>query len=121
MLGAAFESREKMVSLAASISDSLPAHIPQILINREPLKHMTFDVELLGNCDVIVNELCRRLGDGWNSICTGDVTEVSNEITRDEMVTPVPSGGESLPPQSSSSTEQRHPSDVCPSQQDSVT
>ena len=43
--------------------------MPQILINREPLKHLTFDVELLGDCDVIVQELCLRLGDGWTSIC----------------------------------------------------
>ena len=79
------------------VSDSLPAQVPQVLINREPLKHMTFDVELLGNCDIIVNELCRRLGDGWNQICTNDVTETSNEITRDEMVTPVPPSGDDSP------------------------
>ena len=83
-------------ALLFPVSDSLPAHVPQVLINREPLKHMTFDVELLGNCDIIVNELCRRLGDGWNQICTNDVSGTSNEITRDEMVTPVPpSGGDS--------------------------
>ena len=34
----------------------------QILINREPLPHLNFDVELLGDCDVIVSELCSRLG-----------------------------------------------------------
>ena len=39
--------------------------VPQVLINREPLKHMTFDVELLGDCDVIIAELCRRLGSDW--------------------------------------------------------
>lgn len=39
--------------------------IPQVLINREPLSHMTFDVELIGYSDVIVAELCRRLGQGW--------------------------------------------------------
>lgn len=37
---------------------ALPNHVPQILINREPLRHMVFDVELLGDCDVIVNQLC---------------------------------------------------------------
>ena len=40
------------------LAGALPAHIPQILINREPLRHMVFDVELLGDCDVIVNQLC---------------------------------------------------------------
>jgi NAD-dependent SIR2 family protein deacetylase len=48
----------KPVSL---VSELLPAHIPQILINRERLSHKSFDIELLGNCDVIINELCRRL------------------------------------------------------------
>jgi NAD-dependent SIR2 family protein deacetylase len=48
----------KPVSL---VSDLVPSHIPQILINRERLSHKTFDIELLGNCDVIVNELCLRL------------------------------------------------------------
>ena len=33
----------------------------QILINREPLPHLNFDVELLGDCDIIVSELCSRL------------------------------------------------------------
>jgi NAD-dependent deacetylase sirtuin 1 len=48
----------KPVSL---VSELIPAHIPQILINRERLQHKSFDIELLGNCDVIINELCRRL------------------------------------------------------------
>lgn len=43
----------------ALIPSSLPAHVPQILINREPLSHCHFDVELLGDCDVIINHLCR--------------------------------------------------------------
>lgn len=48
----------KPVSL---VSELLPSHVPQILINRERLPHKTFDIELLGNCDVIINELCLRL------------------------------------------------------------
>ena len=48
----------KPVSL---VSELLPAHIPQILINRERLSHKSFDIELLGNCDMIINELCLRL------------------------------------------------------------
>lgn len=43
----------------ALIPSSLPAHVPQILINREPLPHCYFDVELLGDCDVIINHLCQ--------------------------------------------------------------
>uniref|UniRef100_A0A0P4W4Y7 protein acetyllysine N-acetyltransferase n=1 Tax=Scylla olivacea TaxID=85551 RepID=A0A0P4W4Y7_SCYOL len=54
----------------ALIPSSLPPHVPQILINREPLRHLTFDVELLGDCDVIINELCHRLDNGWEELCT---------------------------------------------------
>ncbi|KAL1518258.1 hypothetical protein ABEB36_001906 [Hypothenemus hampei] len=49
----------------ALIPSSLPSNIPQILINREPLSHCHFDVELLGDCDVIVNHLCQLLGQNW--------------------------------------------------------
>jgi NAD-dependent SIR2 family protein deacetylase len=41
----------------------LPADVPQILINREVVgRPNKFDIELLGDCDTIVAELCRRLG-----------------------------------------------------------
>lgn len=37
-----------------------------MLINREPLQYIPgFDVRLLGYSDVIVTELCRRLGKEW--------------------------------------------------------
>ncbi|KAJ8972478.1 hypothetical protein NQ314_000171 [Rhamnusium bicolor] len=49
----------------ALIPSSLPPHVPQILINREPLPHCHFDVELLGDCDAIINHLCRLLGNMW--------------------------------------------------------
>jgi hypothetical protein len=40
----------------------IPHRVPQIVINKTPIRHMEFDVQLLGDCDVIVPELCRRLG-----------------------------------------------------------
>ncbi|KAG0052628.1 NAD-dependent histone deacetylase sir2 [Gryganskiella cystojenkinii] len=49
----------------APVSDimlTLPPKIPQILINRTPITHTEFDVQLLGNCDTIVAELCRMAG-----------------------------------------------------------
>merc|ERR1711970_449999 len=49
----------------ALIPSSLPPEVPQILINREPLPHCNFDVELLGDCDTIVNQICLMLGEGW--------------------------------------------------------
>ena len=42
----------------AFIPSSLPAHVPQILINRELLDNFGFDVELLGDADVVINQLC---------------------------------------------------------------
>lgn len=47
----------KPVSL---IPSSIDPSVPQILINREPLHHTEFDVELLGNCDVIIQEITNR-------------------------------------------------------------
>ncbi|MCJ8730853.1 hypothetical protein PDJAM_G00189220 [Pangasius djambal] len=53
----------------ALIPSSVPHEVPQVLINREPLLHLNFDVELLGDCDVIVNELCHRLGGDFEELC----------------------------------------------------
>ncbi|CAI4219881.1 unnamed protein product [Parascedosporium putredinis] len=35
-----------------------------IYISRTPVDHLNFDIDLLGDCDVVVAELCRRMG--WN-------------------------------------------------------
>ena len=64
------------------VIDSLPANVPQILINREPLRHLNFDVELLGDCDVIINELCHRLSEGWRHLCTS--SQPASQITSEE-------------------------------------
>lgn len=40
----------------------LPGQVPQLYISREPCAHVEFDVDLLGDCDVVVAELCRRAG-----------------------------------------------------------
>ncbi|KAI8332575.1 DHS-like NAD/FAD-binding domain-containing protein [Chlamydoabsidia padenii] len=49
------------VSPVSEIMAQIPHRVPQILINRTPITHMTFDVQLLGNSDDIVPELCRML------------------------------------------------------------
>nr|XP_018901147.1 PREDICTED: NAD-dependent protein deacetylase sirtuin-1 [Bemisia tabaci] len=53
----------------ALIPNSLPSGVPQILINRERLPHLTFDVELLGDGDVVVDTICRMLGEDFSEIC----------------------------------------------------
>ncbi|KAI7896142.1 DHS-like NAD/FAD-binding domain-containing protein [Mucor mucedo] len=49
------------VSPVSEIMSQIPHSVPQILINRTPITHMTFDIQLLGDSDVIVPELCRML------------------------------------------------------------
>ncbi len=66
---------------------SIPHDVPQVLINREPLPHLNFDVELLGDCDVIVNELCHRLGGDFEQLCfnssrLGEITEKPSAPSR---------------------------------------
>lgn len=50
------------VAPVSEVVPFLPPHIPQIYISREPVKHVNFDVDMLGDCDVVVAELCRRAG-----------------------------------------------------------
>lgn len=70
----------------ALIPRSIPANVPQILINKEPLDHLTFDIELLGDCDEIISELCLRLGHSWTNVCEPkraplrEITGLPNEI-----------------------------------------
>ena len=54
------------------IPKSIPRDVPRILINREPLLDHKFDIELLGNCDEITNEICHMLGSDWESVCSSD-------------------------------------------------
>ena len=62
----------------ALIPSSVPRDIPQVLINREPLTHIAADVELLGDCDVIVDKLCRMLG--WERVGGDGDLEESREL-----------------------------------------
>ncbi|WKY07981.1 hypothetical protein Q1695_007461 [Nippostrongylus brasiliensis] len=41
---------------------SVDHNVPQILINREPLSGYRADIELLGNCDEIIEDICIALG-----------------------------------------------------------
>lgn len=38
--------------------------VPAIYISREPVKHLNFDIDLIGDCDIVISELCRRAGWG---------------------------------------------------------
>ncbi|KAI8053925.1 DHS-like NAD/FAD-binding domain-containing protein [Syncephalis plumigaleata] len=42
------------VAPVSGIMGHIPHRVPQIVINKTPIRHMEFDVQLLGDCDVIV-------------------------------------------------------------------
>jgi len=50
------------VAPVSEVVPFLPAHVPQLYISRTPVSHVNFDIDLLGDCDVVVAELCRRAG-----------------------------------------------------------
>lgn len=50
------------VTPVSEIVSWLPSHVPQIYVSRQPVTHINFDIDLLGDCDAVVAELCRRLG-----------------------------------------------------------
>ena len=62
----------------------LDSSVPQVLINREPLPHMTFDIQLLGYSDTIVGELCRQLGAQWVELVGGASGESAVAFTSPE-------------------------------------
>jgi len=78
--------RVRPVSL---IPGMLPPGVPQILINRESLGHCRFDIELLGNCDTIISQLCRSLGPDFNDLAAkSDLLEL-DKISRGDICGPV--------------------------------
>lgn len=54
------------VAPVAEIVDKVPANVPQILINKDPIHHCNFDVSMLGYCDDVVSYLCDKLGKDWD-------------------------------------------------------
>merc|ERR1719295_542669 len=68
----------------ALIPSSVSPEVPQILINREPLNHLTPDVELLGDCDGIINQICLKLGQGWEEPVHGAELAETQELLQEE-------------------------------------
>lgn len=50
------------VAPVGDIVERVPAVIPQVLINRDPIPRCNFDVSFLGDCDEMAVYLCRLLG-----------------------------------------------------------
>ncbi|KAF9244106.1 DHS-like NAD/FAD-binding domain-containing protein [Melanogaster broomeanus] len=49
------------VSPVSEILSHFPHSVPQILINKTPIRHINPDIVLLGNADEIIQHLCERL------------------------------------------------------------
>uniref|UniRef100_A0A1A8EKQ6 protein acetyllysine N-acetyltransferase n=1 Tax=Nothobranchius korthausae TaxID=1143690 RepID=A0A1A8EKQ6_9TELE len=91
----------------ALIPNSIPHEVPQVLINREPLPHLNFDVELLGDCDGIINELCHRLSGDFEQLCFNTLR--LNEITEKPPRLQEPRPSEALPAFSDAAQQQNEP------------
>ncbi|KAL2755930.1 hypothetical protein ACRALDRAFT_2042173 [Sodiomyces alcalophilus JCM 7366] len=69
------------VTPVSEIVSWLPPHVPQICISLEPITHINFDIDLVGECDVVVAELCRRAG--WtlrhDMVPDGQVVDIESE------------------------------------------
>ena len=50
------------VAPVSEVVGVIPPDMPQIFISREPCNHAEFDIDLLGDCDVVVEALCRQTG-----------------------------------------------------------
>ncbi|KAF5870134.1 putative chromatin regulatory protein sir2 protein [Botrytis fragariae] len=50
------------VAPVSEVVPYLPSHVPQIQINRDPIGHLAFDIDLVGECDVVVSKICKELG-----------------------------------------------------------
>lgn len=50
------------VAPVSEIVNMLPAHVPQVLINRDPVRHAEFDLNLLGFCDDVAAYVAQKCG-----------------------------------------------------------
>merc|ERR1711884_596434 len=94
----------------ALIPSSIDPSIPQILINREPLPHLTPDVELLGDCDGIVNQICSMLGEGWEDpVHRETLHESVDAVPKEEKLKEAEKPLENIPEEKSSTeTEEKN-------------
>ncbi|QEU62511.1 Hst1/Sir2 [Kluyveromyces lactis] len=61
------------VAPVSEIVNMIPAHVPQVLINKDPVKHAEFDLSLLGLCDDVAALVAQECGwdiphDNWNKL-----------------------------------------------------
>ncbi|CDK27865.1 unnamed protein product [Kuraishia capsulata CBS 1993] len=64
------------VAPVSEVVNLIPSHVPQVLINKYPVKHYEFDVSILGFCDPVIAHICNKLG--W-SIEHEDYERIRND------------------------------------------
>ncbi|SMY20164.1 unnamed protein product [Zymoseptoria tritici ST99CH_1A5] len=74
------------VAPVSDMPNFLPHGVPHVYVSRERLRHVAVDVQLLGDCDVVVGELCKRLGwslEGMKGlVATGEKAEGKVEVVK---------------------------------------
>ncbi|KAM7542681.1 hypothetical protein Aperf_G00000002390 [Anoplocephala perfoliata] len=88
------------VAPVSQVPTCIPHKVPQILINREPIRNYKFDVELIGDCDIILRHLCKELGwdisESTEGTTVSPLTEVDLAVplraALKDLVTPSPKG-----------------------------
>lgn len=70
------------VSPVSEVAGYLRPEVPQIYISRTPITHINFDIDLLGDCDVVVAELCRRAGWGLEHEMVPEGQKVEVELEK---------------------------------------
>ncbi|KXT12480.1 hypothetical protein AC579_7361 [Pseudocercospora musae] len=50
------------VAPVSEMPNYVPHHVPHVYISMEPIRHVEFDIQLLGKCDEVVAALCQKAG-----------------------------------------------------------
>lgn len=82
------------VAPVSEMMAQIPHSVPQVLVNRTPITHLNFDVQLLGDSDIVVPELCRMVGwdlrheklPGGSSLSKEGISLATTEAQGDEVI-----------------------------------
>ena len=77
------------VAPVADIVGKIPEHIPQILLNKDPINHCQFDVSLLGYCDDVASYIANELGESWD-LPHPDYNKIRGEKNGENLLVQMP-------------------------------
>ncbi|CAL9734708.1 NAD-dependent histone deacetylase Sir2p [Monosporozyma servazzii] len=72
------------VAPVSEIVNMVPGHVPQVLINRDPVKHAEFDANLLGFCDDVATLIAQKCHwdiphSSWDSLKNKDIEYIEKD------------------------------------------